>query len=1472
MPFNLDTGEWEEEEPVEEDIPAEGQAQQVSIFDPVKEQGVLEGGLSLAGSMIPGAAAGYAARQSQTDNFSVGDIFNQLGKSDLPYYIPGVGEALGLKHAIQSNNQNTDAATNALSKLGYLGIVGLGVTGAGLGGYLAHSVGRQIRTNRGIADMRALPSRPISNQPQTMLSPQSHEAVNLFPSSVPSSRRSYMMDALHEVELAALEGKTTQGHVFDDLSKISATSTLEHVLAPIAEAFIRGVTGKTKRTTGVRRQEVNVDVIRPFMLAMGERYKELPAFRQGGGVGMSDLKRHPSPEFQLVEYIAREFSKFDYALENDIIRMVHPNKWKKIPGSSPPKGEVSSFVAADERLGPNRALPGLMHESPDVVIKAWEKISRGKSLTAREMMALSETMFSFAELTQQIAHPELILSNPLIKLKRVSISQYRFNDSPTKGQLEFSTLKFPRRPRGSEQIHYEVMNDLQELYTHNPDALISLMTENILRAFTDDEVATLRRLSQIEDKEKAFNWRETEHSWRHGLYDRGPGFGSEGYDASSQRALSTILWGFSSQVHPDIEIGTPMMAALENATKILGLEGPNALLKNIQSDFVKMATGGVSPERSVFWDRLSLSVSGELIQGLRRKARETFDPLFLEDINQPLQGDLQLFLKTKGVDVVGKLTESLDPWDSITAKILGDKRYWQDGVGPRQIFSTNILKIIQEPLPAGFISAGDKAITYLPEIVPVQSLRQTSFDDNWGMKPASRVQEINLLTDSEGNINIGGNGLTSRLLYSTVVPSTDGKSFVMRRKRPEQIAPSLTMEEFFEMLGDLTMGPTGQAGETGARIYSSQNKIPGLMEGEIIALSARADGPLSLTETGKPTAQQLLKLKRFLESEGIEFEAIIDNPHQGPTRVHVDELGQPVWDSTFAKEQGYGMGVTSEVRQQVILKFRTPEDLKKAFALMHSPETLLRSAATGWDEPSSHHARASHYSVLYNALYGSDLGLDDLPRRIRKYDVDENGMLVPVQHETDMKLAAVIARDYDALPEGVKHLTTEELQAWRQAEVEIHSQFHYLTEDPNGPQLKVEFVDYDPYSTNGQPDYKAMVKDVQENNTLKIMDTKVTGSHPLWTNETNNKFRAVHDYFGHAGLGNDFGRHGEDYAFAKHFHMFSRKAQKAIFVETKGQNSSLVINGEFAPQKVGFLKSFDEVLKPEFQKKWWVEADNSGQMTGPGATQGRVIDSLLGEDVLDLVIYSDQPVGGTRTAYEHHYQNESGSQHLVHNSMQGNVDSANTVPVQIVKGRHGLDHFFGSSNTPSYEKGFTNISTPSLEAAQSGRTVMTRGGLVDMAASEPGDSIIATGRTSPNPLFDSIQILPEGATTPVKPQAIVVGMGAARSQHPSMGSITPDQKLLQRKTFSYVAEARPDNLFGPEALHQAVIVKDGSGVIVELPVMKHSERGIAGEIRDIDFVNPTLATEIQQLLLSLGVSKVEFRAMDTKDAYRGFRL
>jgi hypothetical protein len=98
-----------------------------------------------------------------------------------------------------------------------------------------------------------------------------------------------------------------------------------------------------------------------------------------------------------------------------------------------------------------------------------------------------------------------------------------------------------------------------------------------------------------------------------------------------------------------------------------------------------------------------------------------------------------------------------------------------------------------------------------------------------------------------------------------------------------------------------------------------------------------------------------------------------------------------------------------------------------------------------------------------------------------------------------------------------------------------------------------------------------MVEDVLKNKHLYFFTTEsgfgtgATKNHPLLQKTGvkindyelvyNDLFRAVHDIFGHAKIGNRFSAFGEENAWRTHSQMYSDDARRALTAETRGQNS-----------------------------------------------------------------------------------------------------------------------------------------------------------------------------------------------------------------------------------------------------------------------------------------------------------------------------
>ena len=151
----------------------------------------------------------------------------------------------------------------------------------------------------------------------------------------------------------------------------------------------------------------------------------------------------------------------------------------------------------------------------------------------------------------------------------------------------------------------------------------------------------------------------------------------------------------------------------------------------------------------------------------------------------------------------------------------------------------------------------------------------------------------------------------------------------------------------------------------------------------------------------------------------------------------------------------------------------------------------------------------------------------------------------------------------------IAHHNPKTDKAYRQLAKEINEQYDYLTEELG---VNVEATPTDPY-----PSAKEMMEDVRKNNRLRVLSAESTGGgHATVDNDTINKFRAVHDFFGHAATGRDFSRHGEEAAWISHSQMFSPLARLAMTSGTRGQNSVLTV------EQNGFPEQKSDILDPEW--------------------------------------------------------------------------------------------------------------------------------------------------------------------------------------------------------------------------------------------------------------------------------------------------
>ncbi len=175
----------------------------------------------------------------------------------------------------------------------------------------------------------------------------------------------------------------------------------------------------------------------------------------------------------------------------------------------------------------------------------------------------------------------------------------------------------------------------------------------------------------------------------------------------------------------------------------------------------------------------------------------------------------------------------------------------------------------------------------------------------------------------------------------------------------------------------------------------------------------------------------------------------------------------------------------------------------------------------------------------------------------------------------DSKVRKQIVKAFNDAPQ---QLDKEQLKSWDETEKIINQQYDLLTKELG---VKVEFVDYDPYKNT-----QNMFDSFRDTGVLKIMKTSVTGSHTYWSDATNDKFRAVHDAFGHLATGVGFDRHGEQAAYEAHKSMFPPSCYLALASELKGQNAYMVETGNFPDQRlVALPEKLQKLFMAEISKQ-----------------------------------------------------------------------------------------------------------------------------------------------------------------------------------------------------------------------------------------------------------------------------------------------
>ena len=152
----------------------------------------------------------------------------------------------------------------------------------------------------------------------------------------------------------------------------------------------------------------------------------------------------------------------------------------------------------------------------------------------------------------------------------------------------------------------------------------------------------------------------------------------------------------------------------------------------------------------------------------------------------------------------------------------------------------------------------------------------------------------------------------------------------------------------------------------------------------------------------------------------------------------------------------------------------------------------------------------------------------------------------------DESLARETADYFEMTPHGPQNEDVK--KSYESMKRDVERQWDYATQE-----MGVQLV---PTSRDPYKNSEEMMKDVRENGRLYYYTGgDVPADHPLAAispktgQSYNNMFRAVHDLFGHATHGNQFGPAGERRAFIAHSQMMEPQTVPALAFETHAQNS-----------------------------------------------------------------------------------------------------------------------------------------------------------------------------------------------------------------------------------------------------------------------------------------------------------------------------
>ena len=621
-------------------------------------------------------------------------------------------------------------------------------------------------------------------------------------------------------------------------------------------------------------------------------------------------------------------------------------------------------------------------------------------------------------------------------------------------------------------------------------------------------------------------------------------------------------------------------------------------------------------------------------------------------------------------------TKGYKTYDPKTFKNVQPPPNWIHGQGPSHIFHSRMIDAATTPLPPAFTHrnlAAQSNPTWRHSKDLVGRVKSGQKRMGSGLGPG--VRQVGLSYGLDGMQTQVPPGANMTGGYGSFGFSPNGQDI-----RPRQAMVVGDARWFYENVLAQDTKTTGKGvGFTGSRVKLLAHSQPGMDGGMSISVSVP-----SSTNNGIKGRDAHLQMSAALDDRGITHKLVREPQFQGRSTVWKDGDGGKYWSKADVEADGLNIddlrtGTDKEVRSGALFVFDDAAMMQRARNFMHSANPHLEVG---------HVPAAAAAKQGYLDTWGEVHGLGPI-RGIKKELAhrglarETEGVRSPLERtQADPAIGRRTADAYEAAP---TKMTDVDVAAYDQMINEVDAQYQYITRTMG---VRVEVVNTNPYANPLE-----LAADIRDNNRLKVLSSESTGGHPYMTNAQNDQFRAVHDFFGHTVMGNSFTRHGEEAAYLIHAQMFSEGARGAVHSETAGQNAVLNFSRKNRAkarkalrQGLSYEGQFGEQKAVVLPKDLWSDktlAAHPGLLKG--SDQGRMIDHVYNEQILDFVMYGNGeriPPGMTE-AFEHVYRDNV---HAVsHMSTQGDPNAANTARVWVE--RDGLYEYFKDSKTARYTPG-----------------------------------------------------------------------------------------------------------------------------------------------------------------------------------------